>query len=125
MIRHPTATDLPAVQRLFEDTGKEWNQGWTFNPELSLVYVADGKVLGFITAWDNDQPYAWIDSFIVREGIDPRVSYLLGATMLEVLKLRGVKTIRAVISNPKLAAALTKLGWSNKGEFTIMEHHEE
>ncbi len=109
---------LPSLQELFAVTGKEWNQGWTFNPELSLVYVDGVRVLGFITAWDDDQPYAWIDNFVVLEGCDPRIPYILGTTMMELLE---GKTVRAVISNPKLIPLLTKLGWIDKGEFTIME----
>ena len=121
MIAHLETRHLPALKRFFEDVDKDWNQGFTFNPRLTLVYEKDGEILAFITAWDCGQPYAWIDNFLVREDIDPRIPLHLGQTMLELLKFCGVSTVRGVISNPKLEAALLKLGWTVKGTYTIME----
>ncbi len=115
---------LPSLKRLFAATDKEWNEGWKYNPELTLVYVHEGEVIGFLTGWECGQPYAWMDNLIAAPG-RPRVALELIMTMVELLRRRGAETIRVVICLESLIPQAERLGFIDEGKHTVMKYHVE
>jgi len=115
---------LPSLKRLFLAVDKKWEEGWKYNPELTLVYEEDGEVLGFLTAWECGQPYAWMDNLTVTPG-RPRVAHELIMTMTELLKRRGAETIRVVICRESLVPQAERLGFVDEGKHTVMKYHAE
>jgi len=117
---------LPSLKRLFIAVDKEWNEGWKYNPELTLVYESKGEVVGFLTGWECGQPYAWMDNLITAPDCNrPRVALQLIMTMTELLKRRGAETIRVVICRESLVPQAERLGFVDEGKHTVMKYHVE
>ncbi len=126
MIKSLDVKHLPSLKRLFASVDKEWNEGWKYNPELTLVYEHNGEVVGFLTAWECGQPYAWIDNLVTALDCNRgRVALTLLTTMTELLKRRGAETIRVVICRESLKPQLERLGFIDEGKQTVMKYHVE
>ena len=126
----PTITQLtieylPSLHSLFAATGHDYEVGWEYNPDMTLLAIHEDKVVGFIAGWIDNQPYAWVDNILVhpkyrRTG----VGYTLCVAMRGVLQAKGVKVVQAAIENPQLVDMLVRgAGFKVRGERTLLELH--
>lgn len=114
------------LQALHRACDKEYAVNWVWNPHNTLVALADGKVIGMITAWIDDQPYCFVDNLLVHpEYRGGAVGPYLAIAMGEMLRDRGVKVIRAVVESDTIVRGLVKLGnFRVVDKFTVVERFE-
>lgn len=114
---------LPGLDTLFEACGEGYMVGRIWNPGNSLIALHEGCVVGFVSAWHDNQPYAWIDPLLVHpEHRGKGIGVWLGWTMEAILQKRGVNVIRVLVrEDGDLIPQLKRSGMVVVGQFTVLE----
>ena len=114
---------LDDLEFLFKVCECPFDPAQPFNPDTSLVAFYEGQLVGFLTSWIDEQPYAWIDCFLVHPDFRGKASIalLLGSAMRELVLKRGSNAIRAVSSNPRLTAVLEYYGFTRRSDAVLLE----
>lgn len=98
----------------------EYMSGWKFDSETTLVALHGGQVVGFLTAWHGNQPYAWVDCLVVRPDLRKHgIGAWLCFYMEKLLRTRGVKAIRAAVQTPHVVLGMWKYGFRGKRQFVL------
>ena len=107
---------------LFKVCGSEFDPTQPFNPDTSLIAIHEGQIVGFITAWIDDQPYAWVDVFLVhpdfRRGV---VGFHLASAMRAIILEKGARAIRCASENGELTAMLKRIGFTERRDAVLLE----
>ena len=94
----------------------------SFNYDMSLVALHKGELVGFVTAWWDNQPGAFIDLLTVHPDYRNRgIGYYLCTAMQAVLIKKGVTRIYVALDNPSLVPAFEKHGFKERKGFFLME----
>ncbi len=103
-----TAEYQAGVDALVLESNHPEAVGWTYPPDLSLIALHNGRVVGLLTAWADQRPYAWLDAMLVHPDVrNQGIAYFLYLAMKRLLKARGIK---------KLWAFTTYEGWVEKAD---------
>ena len=111
---------------LFDAHGWKHMRGWRFNQDLSFVALREGRVIGFVTAWHDGQPYAWVDALAVlpeyqHQGLGSWLCLVMERLLLD----RGVKALRAASSNTVVIEGLTKHGFQGEPQMVLDKFYED
>jgi ribosomal protein S18 acetylase RimI-like enzyme len=111
---------------LFQICAQEWDMDAMYNPETTLLAWHKGQLVGFLTAWYDDQPYAFMDNLIVHPDFRNKgIGFWLVITMKDILFAKGVRAIRAIVSDEYLDG-LCRYGFKEvKGAITVEIKNEK
>jgi len=106
----------------FKVSGWNYDPEQPFNPDLSLVAFYQGQIVGFITAWVDNQPYAFVDNFVIHPDFQRKgIGYHLAVAIREIVLRRGARAIRIACTNPELTAILERVGFTQRRDAVLME----
>lgn len=120
----PLRADLyPSLGDFFRACGEGHMADWEWNPANTLLALHEDRVVGFVSAWVDGQPYAWIDPLLVHpDHRNQGIGVWLGWTMEAILQKRGVSVIRVLARDDgDLIPQLKRCGMKLKGSYTILE----
>lgn len=108
---------------LFKLCNQEHDDGIMYNPDTSLIAFHHGQMVGFITAWVDDQPYAFIDNLLVHPDFRHKgIGFWLCTAMRDILFKRGVRAIRAIVPEDSVThRGLAKFGFEKIEGVVVME----
>ena len=108
---------------LFKLCDQEHDDGAMYNPETSLVAFHNGQMVGFVTAWIDSQPYAFIDNLLVHPDFRHKgIGFWLCVAMKDILFKRGVRLIRAIVTDGDVVfRGLVKYGFQKVKGAVVME----
>ena len=92
-----------------------------FNPNNTILALHKGQIVGFVTAWIDNQPYAYVDVLIVHPDFRGQgIGYYLAHAIREIVLRRGANAIRFNVTNPELVATLERCSCT-RVDATVME----
>jgi GNAT superfamily N-acetyltransferase len=123
-IRHLHEADRAGLADLLRRAGNGFpaTAEWPFNPARSLVAIHNGKVVGFVSVWHDDQPSAWIDSLVVDAEFRHQGIGVFLAIAAESLALRlGARYVRALAGEDEVVRMLLKKGFVPLGTYEVLD----
>ena len=119
----PLTPDLyPGISTLVTESGCAYATDYTYPSDLALVALHKDRVVGLITAWADQRPYAWLDAMIVMPDVRGEgIAYFMYKAMRKLLKERGIKKLWAFTTYDGWVKKADRLGLKPIAEVTLLE----